>query len=129
MTAYALVTGTLFRSPEQRTSKAGKPYVTATIKAKDGDAFQFWRMTAFSDSAQAELMRLTDGDAVSVQGALKAEIYEKAGGETRLSLSVIAEHVLALHQPWKPREPDSDRTPPRERCAATDRPFDDPIPY
>jgi len=59
MTAYALVSGTLFRVPEQRTSKAGKLYVVATIKAKDGDTFQFWRVTAFSGSGQAELMRLT----------------------------------------------------------------------
>jgi hypothetical protein len=28
---------------------------------------------AFSDTAQAELLRLDDGDAVSVQGALRAE--------------------------------------------------------
>jgi hypothetical protein len=27
MSATALVTGTLFRAPEQRTSKAGKPFV------------------------------------------------------------------------------------------------------
>jgi hypothetical protein len=37
MTAHVLITGTLFRAPEQRTSKAGKPFVTATLKAKDGD--------------------------------------------------------------------------------------------
>jgi hypothetical protein len=110
MTAYALVTGTLFRAPEQRTSKAGKLYVTATIKAKDGDAFQFWRATAFSESSQAELMRLTDGDAVSIQGGLKAELYAKDGGEPKLSLSVLADHVLALRQPPKPRRQD-ERTP------------------
>jgi hypothetical protein len=34
MTAHVLVTGTLFRPPEQRTSKAGKPFVTATVRAK-----------------------------------------------------------------------------------------------
>lgn len=98
---YALVTGALFRAPEQRTSKANKPYVTATIKAKDGDAFQFWRVTAFADAVQAELMRLTDGDAVSVQGPLKAELYAKDGGEQKHSLSLIADHVLVLRQPRK----------------------------
>jgi hypothetical protein len=44
MTAMALVTGTLFRAPEQRTSKAGKPFVVATLKAKDGDE---WVVTQF----------------------------------------------------------------------------------
>lgn len=33
MTAHVLVSGTLFREPEQRISKAGKPFVTATIRA------------------------------------------------------------------------------------------------
>jgi hypothetical protein len=136
MTAYALVTGTLFRAPEQRTSKGGKLYVAATVKAKDGDTFQFWRVTAFSDSVQAELMRLTDGDAVSAQGAMKAEIYAKDGGESRLSLSIIADHVLALRQPPKPRDNSgntpmlgSDKSARSSPATATDRGFDDPIPY
>jgi len=51
----------LFREPVQRTSKAGKAFVTATIHAKDGDASQWWKVVAFSETAQAELMRLTDG--------------------------------------------------------------------
>jgi single-stranded DNA-binding protein len=119
MTAYALVTGSLFRPPEQRTSKNGNPFVTATLKAKDGDALQWWRVTAFSEATQAELMRLTDGDALSVQGALKVEEYEK-DGQKRVSLGVIADHVLALRQPPKQR---GENFPSRERYAATDRPW------
>ena len=42
-------------------------------------------MLAFSDTAQAELLRLDDGDAVSVQGALRAEAYSK-DGEARVGL-------------------------------------------
>jgi hypothetical protein len=37
MSAIALVTGILFRAPEQRTSKAGKPFVSAIVRVKDGD--------------------------------------------------------------------------------------------
>jgi hypothetical protein len=37
MSAFILIAGTLFRNPERRTSKAGKPYVTATLRAKDGE--------------------------------------------------------------------------------------------
>jgi hypothetical protein len=40
MSAYALIAGSLFREPERRTSKAGKPFVTATIRVKDGEATQ-----------------------------------------------------------------------------------------
>jgi hypothetical protein len=58
---------------------------------------------AFSESIQAELMRLADGDAISVQGALKAELYDK-DGEKRFSLSIIADYVLALLQLSKARK-------------------------
>jgi single-stranded DNA-binding protein len=103
MTAHVLVTGALFRAPEQRTSKAGKPFVTATIKAKDGDAAQWWKVLVFSDSAGAELLRLSDGDAVSVQGALRVETYDK-GGETKIGLTCIADAVLPLRAAPKERK-------------------------
>ena len=74
------------------------------------------------------LRRFTDGDAVSIQGALKAELYAKDGGEPKLSLSIIADHVLALRQPPKPREPVSEKTAPRGRPAGANRDFDDAIP-
>jgi single-stranded DNA-binding protein len=116
----ALVTGALFRAPEQRTSKAGKPFVTATIRAKDGEASQWWRVTAFSETAQADLMRLEEGDSVSVQGAFKDELYQPEGSEPKVSLSIIADRVLALRQPPKER-----KAPCRGGAAA----FDDSIPF
>src|ERR1700751_5381474 len=81
---YALISGTLWRSPEQRTAKTGRPFVTATIKIRDGDASQFVNTTAFSESVQAELLRLADGDALSVQGRFRAEIYAGADGSNRI---------------------------------------------
>jgi single-stranded DNA-binding protein len=99
MTAYILLAGTLFfRTPERRISKAGKPFATATIRAKEGDSSQWWKVLGFPASVQAELMRLSDGNALKVPGALKTETYEK-DGQTKLSLSVVADHVLALRQP------------------------------
>jgi hypothetical protein len=143
MTAYALISGVLYRAPESRTSKAGKPFVTATIKAKEGaEALQWWKVLTFSESTGAELMRLVDGDAVSVQGSMKAELYEK-DGETKLSLTVFADAILALKQPPKQREkkehvpllgPRSRETAPEPSgfgthgCSGADR-FDDPIPF
>jgi single-stranded DNA-binding protein len=126
MTTFALVTGALFRAPEQRTSKAGKPFVTATIRAKDGDASQFWRITAFSESAQAELMRLGDGDAVSIQGVFKAELYQPEGSKPKISLSIIADRVLALRQPPRERKAPKEREAPYRGGAAA---FDDSIPF
>jgi single-stranded DNA-binding protein len=101
ITAYALITGTLFRALERRTSKAGKPFVTATIRAKDGADGTFWNIVAFSESAQSELIRLSEGEAMAVQGAMRIEEYEK-DGQKRVSLSIVAHHALALRQSRKP---------------------------
>jgi single-stranded DNA-binding protein len=104
MSTHVLVTGSLFRAPERRTSKAGRPFVVATLKVRDGDALQFWRITVFSESAMTELHRLREGDSLSVQGAFKAELYKPEGGEPKLSLSMVADHVLAVRQPPKERK-------------------------
>jgi single-stranded DNA-binding protein len=96
MTARVLVTGTLFRGPEQRTFKAGKPFVMATLIAKDGEVSQFWLVLAFTESVRADLARLKEGEAIAVQGALQAETYTRESGETKLSLSVVADRVLGL---------------------------------
>jgi single-stranded DNA-binding protein len=136
MTALALITGVLFRAPEQRTSKAGKPFVTATLRVKDGEASQWWRVTAFSESAQAELMRLEEGDALSVQGSFRAELYQPEGGEARVSLSIVADRVLALAQPPRERKakaPAQDERSRQDRCAGSwngpDDGPNDPLPF
>jgi len=104
MSAFCLISGTLFRAPEQRMSKNGRAFVVATLRVKDGDGSQWWKVLAFSESVGAEIMRLGDGDAVSCQGQLKAETYDK-DGETRLSLSVVADAVLALRAAPRQRTP------------------------
>src|SRR5262249_28281462 len=81
MTAHVLISGTLFRAPEQPTAKSGKPILLATARAKEGDSSQFWRVIAISENVQAELIRLADGDAMSGQGSLRAETYRAEGGE------------------------------------------------
>jgi hypothetical protein len=53
-------------------------------------------MVESAETIQAELMRLTDGNAISGQGAFKVEFYDK-DGEKRLSLSIVADNVLATH--------------------------------
>jgi single-strand DNA-binding protein len=99
----ALASGPLWRDPEQRTSKAGNPFATAKLKVRSGDGFQFVGILAFDEAARDELLRLKAGETVSVQGALKVETYVK-DGETRISLTIMADHVQALHQPSRKRE-------------------------
>jgi single-stranded DNA-binding protein len=122
----ALISGSLFRNPEERISKSGKQFVTGTIRVKDGDNSQFIRLTAFSDHTRDALSRLADGDALAVQGALKIEQYLSASGATKIGLSLVAEQILPLKQPPKKREP---KTKPSPSAQEHDRAFDDAIPF
>ena len=79
-------------------------------------------MLAFSDTAQAELLRLDDGDALAVQGGLRAEAYSK-DGELRVGLTVIADAVLPLRRPKKREAPERQERDP-DRAA-----YDDAIPF
>jgi single-stranded DNA-binding protein len=123
---HALVSGSLFRAPEQRISKSGKPYIVTTVKVKDGDAaFQFVRATAFSESARAELLRLQDNDTVAVQGPLKVEQYiSAADGKTKIGLSIVADQILPLRQPPKQRQVER-KKPATATEPALAAPFDD----
>jgi single-stranded DNA-binding protein len=130
MTAFALISGSLFRNPERKTSKAGKPYVTATVKAAAGNESEFWRLIVFSESAQAELMRLADGDKLSAQGSMKIEFYRSNDGSEKLSRTLMVDGVLALKP--APRE----KKPKPEPAAAgpengtqNGRDFDDLVPF
>ena len=125
MTALALISGALFRAPELKTAKTGKPYVAASLRVTADNAADYWSVLAFSESAQAELMRLGEGDKLSAQGSFKVELYTARDGQTRINRTIFADHVLALRQPRRERKPKAappDATPP----ARAD--FDDGLP-
>ena len=54
MSARAVVSGVLFRAPASKTSRAGRPYIFATIREGAGDAIRWWKCFAFSESAIEE---------------------------------------------------------------------------
>jgi single-stranded DNA-binding protein len=97
MSATALISGKLFRTPEHRTSKTGKPFVTATIREGNGDAVTWWKVLCFSESGCEELKRLDDGDSVAVSGDFKVETFDK-GGEIRLSHTIFADRVISARK-------------------------------
>jgi single-stranded DNA-binding protein len=105
MSATALISGRLWRNPERKTSKAGKQFVTATIREGNGDAVTWWKILCFSESDCEELLRLGDGDGVAVSGDFKVETYDK-GGELRLSHTIFAERVISARRQKKKREND-----------------------
>jgi single-stranded DNA-binding protein len=105
MTFAALATGILWKDPVQRTAKTGSRYATANIRIGSNAESLFVNVIAFDDAAQSELLRLREGDSVSVQGQAKINIYTARDGEPRVSLDINAAHVLALRQPPKEKKP------------------------
>jgi single-stranded DNA-binding protein len=101
MTTTVLVSGTLSHAPQWCTNARGR-FAAAKLKGKVGNRTQFWDVVAFSETAQVELMRLAEGDALSVHGALRAKPY-KQDAETELLFGVVAEEILPLRQPGKKR--------------------------
>jgi single-stranded DNA-binding protein len=134
MSVAILISGSLFKEPQRKTSQSGRSYVTTTLKAAGADntSSDFWSVLAFGDTAGAELMRLAVGERVTIQGGLKLEIFEK-DGQARISRTIFADHVMALRPP--PREKKSKATKPAPTSqettttTATDSDLNDPIPF
>jgi single-stranded DNA-binding protein len=130
MTVAVLISGSLFRNPEIKTSQSGKRYATASIRTASADnatAADFWNLLIFSTSVQEDLMRLSEGDKLSVQGSLRLEVYNG-----KISRTVFVDHILPLRAPPKERKPKVTKTAPTaqgESTTNTDPNFDDSIPF
>ena len=90
----------------------------------------------FSNGAQSELLQLGVGDALSAQGSAKIELYQKDGGEVRISRTIFANAILPLRSP--PRERRSKQAaaqtplldqPAKQPTTTTDPDLDDSIPF
>jgi single-stranded DNA-binding protein len=136
MTAFALITGTLFKPAEQRSSsKTGKLFTTCTVKVGSDatGASDFWNVSSFSESSQLELLRLEVGDAVAVRGRLEIKTYVANDGTTKISRSIVADAALGLRpapREKKPKKAAADATPAKETAAGGGPAFfSDDIPF
>lgn len=100
----ALITGSICRAPEQRTSKTGRPFVTLSLMVGTEGATDYWTVMTFSESLQAELLQLGIGDALSAQGSAKIELFRRDDGEVRISRTLFASGILPLRSPPRARE-------------------------
>jgi hypothetical protein len=103
VTALALVAGRPWKEAESRTSKTGNEFGPAVMREGAGEAVSWWSVVAFSDNA-GELLRLRDGDAVSVSGPLTVETCVK-DGQSWFPHKIVADRIAA------PR-----LSAPQERC-------------
>ncbi|MFD1895093.1 single-stranded DNA-binding protein [Ottowia beijingensis] len=128
----ALVAGKLFGQVQQRTGKTGQPYVTAKIRAADGQGEgQFINVIAFSRTACDALMALGDGDSTAVSGALTVGTWTDNTGNARPSLNLQAHAVLTPYHVTRKRQAvakDKD-TPPQRAPAAAGYLPDDVMPF
>ena len=101
----SLASGKLIGKPMQRTSKTGRPFVTAKMRVATGaEESHFVNVAAFSDSAQAALLALDDGEAVSVAGSLNVGMWTNREGVATPSLSIIAAQVLTTYHLKRKRQ-------------------------
>jgi single-stranded DNA-binding protein len=121
MTVFALVTGTIFRAPLQKTSKAGKPYTVCTVKAGSDDSASgdFWSVLIFSESAQLEMLRLEIGDAVAIRGKLEIKTYVANDGTTKISRSIFADAALGLRPAPRTQKPKVAKPAPMQEQSTT----------
>lgn len=128
----ALIQGKLHAKAQQRTGKAGRPFVTAkaTTTAKDG-AQQFVNVIAFAPDACSALLALGAGDAVALAGELATNIYTGKDGAPRISLDLTAHAVLTAYNVTRKRravqpqgQPQDSTPPPPEHWPPPDAPFD-----
>lgn len=136
MSLYLLATGVLHADPVSRTGQSGKEFTTARLRIEVEGATTWASVICFDEAAQEELLQLRAGDAVSVQGRAKLDVYEK-DGVVRPSLNIVANGVLSN----KPKSKSKSASTPRRQSTSknwepvgnnavvntTD--FDDPIDF
>jgi single-strand DNA-binding protein len=101
-----VLVGRLTRDPELRTTQTGKSVcdfgiaVTKRVKPQDGspDA-DFFKVTAWSQTADYVSTYLTKGRLVAVDGRLQSRKFQASDGQNREVVEVVAENVQGLDRP------------------------------
>jgi single-stranded DNA-binding protein len=99
-----LTSGTLISSPVERTSKAGNQFVTAQMKAADGDETNLISLVAFDEAICKSLLVLSKGDTLVVSGSCKPSTWTGRDGEPQLGLNVVVKVVMTQYAVTKKRK-------------------------
>ena len=107
----ALLTGTLHADPDSRTSKTGRPFVTARLRADAGDGATVWvSLIGFGQEGE-RLATLKAGTAISVSGRAKLSSWLGKDGSPAAGLDMTIDELTTLR--GRPK-------PPSDRRQATD---------
>ena len=129
----ALVSGTLYGSPQTRTSQSGKPYTTAKVRADGKDGAAVWvSVVAFGEQAE-RLASLPANSALSVAGRCEVSAWLDKAGNPAAGLALVADEIATLKGKPKPQGETPRRSRPQGRPApsraleASGAPFDDDL--
>jgi single-strand DNA-binding protein len=89
----ALIVGKLWSSPEQRTSKAGKPFAFARLSVPMGEGYVQCSVIAFRAEAVERLMQLREGASICASGTLTVKTFTTSAGEIRPSLDLLVDEI------------------------------------
>jgi single-stranded DNA-binding protein len=104
MSARAIVSGALHKAAEERTSKAGKPFATLTIRENVNGSTRWWKGIAFDEEAIAVLKELSAGAPIAVAGEIDAEIWTPEDGSSpSMSWKLTVDAVLSARRRGKGR--------------------------
>jgi single-stranded DNA-binding protein len=93
----AMVAGRMFGASEPRTDKSGKAFAVAKVLAVAGDGDSvIVNVIAFDADVQRRLELLSDGDAVTLAGALTPKAWTDKQGNARAALDLVAHRMLSI---------------------------------
>ena len=111
-----LIAGKVYGKPLERTSKAGKPFAVAKVRAAAGDGESlFVNAIAFDAGACAALLALSDGDSVSLAGALTPKVWTDKDSNARPALDMVVHQVLSAYHVTRKRAAMQAGPPPAQR--------------
>jgi single-strand DNA-binding protein len=98
----ALVVGALIADPTARTSAAGKSFATVQVRVPTADDAVLVGVTAWGDLAE-KLLALRKGDAISVAGEMRPNVWIDKQGVERRSWNLAATGILTTYETRKRR--------------------------
>lgn len=100
-----LIAGKLQGKATERTSKAGKPFAIAKVRAATGEGEAlFVNVIAFDTAPCTALLALGDGDAVALAGTLTPKAWLDREGQPRAAVDMVAAQVLSAYHVRRKRE-------------------------
>lgn len=135
-----LLTGKLAKKPRPGTSRNGSPYCQASVRVPlqantEGEAESIFASVIAFGSDSEKLARLAQGDAVSITGTAKLNVWQpQDGSPPRPGLDVQATGILTAYELRKRRGSDGNQTDSKpashtQPAGRRERDFDDAITF